>query len=220
MKKNKYIGIITILKLTGIVLLVYISIKSYLKDKEDAFYRAYRFCKKRYNTEYKGVIIKNYSTTRAGRISILSDNTKFVWMYPIDVIKSKRWDSVEVWDPSIEVGDSIYKPKKSFDTYLYKKANPDSVMFFPYYEDCEVNIRANAKTPELKIKSTYRYAETQIISKVKLYWRFDARHEKLIKGFLIIRTNFDESIDTSALLSPQTRTYVVATNQNLYRQYF
>jgi hypothetical protein len=38
----------------------------------------------------------------------------------------------------IEIGDSIYKPSNTFDMYIYKKANPDSVVFVECNFDCNI----------------------------------------------------------------------------------
>ncbi len=203
-KNNKYAGIITVLNIFIVIVLIYIGFQIESKQKKDYYFLAYRSCKNYYNTEYKGIITKNYKG-RGVYMSILSGNIYFIWYYPIEVKYSDN--GFDICNPRIEIGDSIYKPKQSFDTYIYKKANSDSVIFLPYKYDCTVEIRANAKTPKLKIKSISRYIKTQKISQITFNWDFNKEHEKLIKGFLILKTNPDKTIDTSALLSPKTRVY-------------
>lgn len=39
-------------------------------------------------------------------------------------------------DQHIEIGDSIYKPSGTFDVFVYKKANPDSVVLIECDFDC------------------------------------------------------------------------------------
>lgn len=41
----------------------------------------------------------------------------------------------------LEVGDSIYKPANTFNLYIYKKANPDSVVFIECDFDCEIYLK-------------------------------------------------------------------------------
>ncbi len=74
--------------------------------------------------QFSGVVIEN-KLSRGVFTSIFKDKTSFVWN-----CKSKVRDI-------IEVGDSIYKPAGTFNTYIYKKANPDSVIFIECDFDCD-----------------------------------------------------------------------------------
>jgi hypothetical protein len=41
----------------------------------------------------------------------------------------------------LEVGDSIYKPANTFDLYVYKQANSDSVVFVECDFDCDIYLK-------------------------------------------------------------------------------
>ena len=46
----------------------------------------------------------------------------------------------------IKIGDSIYKPANTFDIYIFKQSNPDSVMFVGWDFDCNDHLKKNADT--------------------------------------------------------------------------
>lgn len=81
-------------------------------------------CLERKKTEIKGVVLEN-NYSRGSYHSELSNGLLLKWY-----CKSKVMDI-------LEVGDSIYKPQGTFNTYIYKKANPDSVIYIECDFDCD-----------------------------------------------------------------------------------
>jgi hypothetical protein len=205
---NKYSGIITILKIVGVIAGLYISFIFIRKSDPNinAYEHNYKICLKDYASEYSGVIIKNFFS-RGTYMSQLSNNKIFVCYCRDKMFKMYyKGDSLIEWE-LLEVGDSIYKPAGTFNAYIYKQANPDSVIFIECDYDCEINLRGQIEAPELKIKSVTRFKNNTVLKKLTLNWKFDRKHEKYIKGFRIAKENLDESIDTSILLKPDTRFY-------------
>lgn len=103
---------------------VYFGYKAMIKIQKPISQTNKESCLKQKNKEYKGVIIEN-TWSRGSLISVFEDKSLFKWR-----CKSKVRDI-------IEVGDSIYKPSGTFDTYIYKNSNPDSVIFVECDFDCD-----------------------------------------------------------------------------------
>ncbi len=208
MEKNKYSGLLTILKIVGVLAGFYFAFLFIKKSDPNitVFEQSFNVCLKNYNSEYSGTIIKNFFS-RGTYMSQLSNNKIFV-CYCRDKVFKRYYDgdSLIRWE-LLSIGDSIYKPAKTFDFYLYKNANPDSIVFIECNYDCEVRLRGQVEAPNLEIKSTTRYIKSQVLSKVKFEWEFNEKFEKYIVGFHIIRENLDKSIDTSELLKPDIRFY-------------
>lgn len=65
----------------------------------------------------------------------------FRWYYPVNVIKSLRYkDSVEEWE-MISIGDSLYKPPNTFNTYICKHANSDSMIILEHDYNCDIYLQ-------------------------------------------------------------------------------
>jgi hypothetical protein len=66
---------------------------------------------------------------------------------PIYVLRNDEWFSPYFHQDSIEIilqeGDSIYKPSNSFDLYIYKNSNSDSVIYLPCDFDCNSLVDEN-----------------------------------------------------------------------------
>jgi hypothetical protein len=84
-----------------------------------------RYCYSDKKVVYKGVITKIWSGN-SGRVLDLNTRQTFLPRCQ-ELIRNK-----------VEVGDSLYKPKGTFDIYIYKKANPDSVVYIPCARDCSL----------------------------------------------------------------------------------
>lgn len=205
---EKYSGIIGMLKFVGVIVDIYIAIVFVRKFDPNitAYEHNYKNCIKNYNSEYSGIILKNFFS-RGTYMSLLSNEEIFKY-YCRDKVFKRYYDgdSLIRWE-LLSIGDSIYKPAKTFNFYVYKKANPDSVIFIECQYDCVINLRGQVEAPDLEIKSTTRFVKNQTLSKVKLGWEFNKKHEKYIKGFRIVRESLDESTDTSKLLKPDIRFY-------------
>jgi hypothetical protein len=72
---------------------------------------------------YNGVIVDKFQSR--GTVYVLSDGSHFSTQC---AEKKNR----------MNVGDSLYKPSNTFDYYIYKKANPDSVVFVKCDFDCDM----------------------------------------------------------------------------------
>jgi hypothetical protein len=107
-----------------ILVLVIFAIKVLQKKSVPTSEHNKSICIQRRETEFKGVVQENM-WSRGSFISKLNNNKLYRW-----------WCKSKVRD-IIEVGDSIYKPSGSFDTYIYKRANPDSVIFIECDFDCD-----------------------------------------------------------------------------------
>ena len=93
-----------------------------LNNKESDFKMT--FCKELYNDKYQGKVIeKSYGRGWNYR---LDNRTIFITYSPCNHA-----------DSLIEVSDSIYKPANSFDLYLYKKSNKDSLIYLPCSFSCD-----------------------------------------------------------------------------------
>ncbi len=102
-------------------------------------------CEKQKEKLCSGIVIEN-QWSRGSFLSVFKDKTVFKWR-----CKSKVRDI-------IEVGDSIYKPAGTFDAYIYKKANPDSVIFIECDFDCgywEKGMEKNKILLHFEIIETY-----------------------------------------------------------------
>lgn len=103
---------------------VYFAYKSFKKTQKPAIVTNKEICLIDKQSDYKGIISKTY-VSRGDLISLLDNRIKFMW-----------WCKSKVRD-IIEVGDSIHKPSGTFDTYIYKNASPDSVIFVKCDFDCD-----------------------------------------------------------------------------------
>jgi hypothetical protein len=92
----------------------------------------YSTCKHFFKVQYKGKIAEIHERGRTNPIYMLRDGD---WFWPY-----LHRDSVEL---ILKVGDSIYKPSNSFDLYIYKNANPDSVIFISIEYDCNSLVEEN-----------------------------------------------------------------------------
>ena len=82
-----------------------------------------RYCISEKNKLLKGIVVREYYSRRL--IFVLNDSSLFAPQ--CTRINSK-----------LSIGDSIYKPSGVFDCYIYKKANPDSVIFVKCDFDCNL----------------------------------------------------------------------------------
>ena len=71
----------------------------------------------------------------SGRIES-KKGTRIVYYFSNDGRFSRFPDCPEI-RKFVSVGDSLYKPSTSFDLYVYKGANPDSLIYLPCEFDCE-----------------------------------------------------------------------------------
>ena len=111
---------------------------------------AENYCHRRYDTVYKGVIIR-IGGGNSGDTFRLRDGKIFLPKCQ-ELIQGK-----------VEVGDSLYKPKNSFDMYIYKKANPDSVIYIPCDFDCNI-VKENYS--EWAIKTPWQYRTDKCIEEI------------------------------------------------------
>lgn len=82
-----------------------------------------RYCITEKKKLLRGVIVREYYSRRV--IFVLNDSSLFA---PQCLRIVRR----------LSIGDSIYKPSGTFDCYIYKKANPDSVFFLKCDFDCNL----------------------------------------------------------------------------------
>ena len=83
---------------------------------------------------------REMKTSFAGKVQTISHSVsgEAYWL------DEKIWLKKQIFRPKcqelvkgkVEVGDSIYKPKHTWNFFLYKQANPDSVTFFECDFDC------------------------------------------------------------------------------------
>jgi hypothetical protein len=83
-----------------------------------------RICLENKRTTYEGIIVMSWYS-KGEYMSKLKNGSIFEWRC------SKRINEI------IENGDSIFKPSGTFNTYIYKRANPDSVIFIECDFDCD-----------------------------------------------------------------------------------
>ena len=82
--------------------------------------RAYRQCK-----DFKTRVIQGVVIYRSGICIRLCDGNRLC-------LRQRCWNQ----DRAINIGDSIYKPANTFDMYIFRQANPDSVIFVRCDFDC------------------------------------------------------------------------------------
>jgi hypothetical protein len=121
-KENKVFDMITYCAIIawGIIIVIVItrSNESFLKSRERYCYRVMRSC-------YQGKIIKIWYGN-GGEYYDLETKITF----------NPRCQ--EYFENSVMVGDSIYKPKGTWSFYIYKQANPDSVILIKCDFDCSI----------------------------------------------------------------------------------
>ncbi len=81
-----------------------------------------RYCITEKKKLLRGVIVREYYSR--GVIFVLNDSSLFV---PQCLRIVRR----------LSIGDSIYKPSGTFDCYIYKSADPDSMVFIKCNLDCD-----------------------------------------------------------------------------------
>jgi len=107
-----------------LAILVFVFVLLYFsKPKEDHNVTLKRYCITQKNKVFNGVVIRSYYSKRL--IFVLQDSN----IYAPQCLRITR---------EIEIGDSIYKPSGTFSCNIYKKANPDSVVFVECEFDCNV----------------------------------------------------------------------------------
>lgn len=93
------------------------------KSTEDSNISNKRFCVAEKMKIYNGVVINKFQSR--GTIYILRDGSHF----STQCAEGKN---------RISIGDSLYKPSGTFDYFIYKSANPDSVFFVNCNFDCDL----------------------------------------------------------------------------------
>ena len=84
--------------------------------------RLIRECKEHKARMFQGVVISIHNCI------MLSDSSQLCL---------RRWCPNQSW--AINIGDSIYKPANTFDMYIFRRANPDSVIFIRCSFCCRSN---------------------------------------------------------------------------------
>jgi hypothetical protein len=84
-----------------------------------------RRCFREMNSIYKGVVTKKWYSISGNFYNLSTKKTFFPRCQ--DIFSDKL----------IETGDSLYKPKGTFNFYIYKNTNPDSVIFIECDFDCK-----------------------------------------------------------------------------------
>lgn len=117
-----------VMPLFVILIAVFIGYKTFKNSSTDGVQYNTNLCIKDKSAICSGTIVKNYYS-RGSFMSKLKNDNIFKWR-----CKDKVKDI-------LEVGDSIYKPSGTFDTYIFKQANPDSVIFIECDFDCDYWIK-------------------------------------------------------------------------------
>ena len=118
-RKNKKIA-------SGLMLcaFIYFAYTALIRTQKPTWQTNKESCLLQKETAYASKVTENI-WSRGSFISRLDNKELFKWR-----CKSKVKDI-------IEVGDSIYKPSGTFDTYIFKQANPDSMIFIKCDFDCD-----------------------------------------------------------------------------------
>ncbi|HUX53479.1 MAG TPA: hypothetical protein VMV56_03620 [Williamwhitmania sp.] len=118
LKSNRQVRFLA--DLMGVV--IFICVIYYFNRPEESTYQSnLRYCAKKKEKTYNGVIVRLYYS--GGPVYVLKDSTLF------STLCAER-------NNRIHIGDSIYKPSGTFSYYIYRKANPDSVIFVKCDFDC------------------------------------------------------------------------------------
>lgn len=119
---------INFLKAIGSIAIIIILLMVIFRGAEDSnnspLEHNKKICLENKKTTCKGIIVKSWYS-RGEYMSKLENSSIYEWKC------SKGINEI------IEKGDSIYKPSGTFDTYIYKNANPDSVIFVECDFDCD-----------------------------------------------------------------------------------
>jgi hypothetical protein len=110
---------------------VFLSISIYKRMHEPLIRSIEKRCYRELETCYSGKVLEK-SHGNHGEFYILSTKRSFTrrqWFTP------KCQGQIE---RKITIGDSIYKPKGTWNFYIYKQSNPDSVIFIECNFDCNI----------------------------------------------------------------------------------
>lgn len=115
--------IYTVLVVGAIVLIAVFMFQTFIKP--DLKYRSnLNECEIIYKTRIEGIVKDNFRN-QDGMLTLLKNNEIVYWYC----------NSNNITD-NLSAGDSIYKPSKTFSTYVFKKANPDSALLIVCEFDC------------------------------------------------------------------------------------
>ncbi len=103
---------------------VYFAYIALVKTQKPAIQTSKELCLKDKENTHSGIVVKN-TWSRGTFISELKNGQLHEW-----------WCKSKVKD-LIEAGDSIYKPSGTFDTYIFKQANLDSMILIECDFDCD-----------------------------------------------------------------------------------
>jgi len=110
--------------LSLIIVAVFICVFYYFsKPKDDYHIANNRHCKLEKSKIYAGVIVREYNSK--GPVYVLTNGRIF------STFCAEQ-------DKKLQIGDSVYKPTGTFSYYIFKGANPDSVVFVECDFDCNI----------------------------------------------------------------------------------
>ena len=119
-----------ILLCVGIVFTIMI-----VRECNDTLKREKRSCIRFFNVSYKGIVIREIGGVNLGyRLDAKNARKRIFYPRCQSLIRGL-----------IEIGDSLYKPRRSFDLYIFKNANPDSVIFIKCDFDCSIYKNSEVK---------------------------------------------------------------------------
>lgn len=125
MLDSKLQVIIKLIVFSSLSVLILIYVLHFYQVKFNVFDKSRKsICKSDRREIFTGIVRVSYHR-EACFYSRINDNRDYMWR-----CKNRVKDI-------IEIGDSIYKPSGTFDTYIYKNANPDSVIFIECDFDCD-----------------------------------------------------------------------------------
>lgn len=116
-------GIISILKIALLIGFVVVVLKGVGRSQKSPYLSNKEACEIKKERLIHGIVEKN-TWSRGAFISILHNEKMYSWR-----CKSKVRDI-------IKPGDLIYKPSGTYNTYIYKNADPDSMIFISCEYDC------------------------------------------------------------------------------------
>ena len=113
-----------------VLFIICIGLVRWQESQQPADVRAYRQCKAHKSKVLQGVVV-----SRAGLCFRLNDRNRTVFcLY-----------DCRAQLQLINIGDSIYKPANTFDMYIFRQANPDSVIFVRCDFDCRTHLISKAE---------------------------------------------------------------------------
>lgn len=112
-----------------VLLVIHAGLAQWQESQLSAEVRAYRQCSAHKASVFQGIVI-----SRSGTCIRLNNGSRLC-------LHHRCWNQ----DRSINIGDSIYKPANTFDMYIFRQADPDSVIFVRCDFDCRTHLISKAE---------------------------------------------------------------------------